>query len=273
MRSTQSIFPSRVYEFKTKLILRICFVFLVLINFQAQANFDFNYGASARSYPSLGGDFTLNTGYNIPLWGTPGQGVMYGLVRPSLELSSSVVVYHYDAKVTVYPISFLGLGVGKKELTSKYQEYTYYDCDKTRCEGKLSKEYAFGKLALGYGPFLTTFNYAEFENTYDDENKTNLNVAEYEFILAVNPVEERQIRRNYFAGFKYKGDIIGVVSDQHQFLKSQKDYQLNIAIYQMNFGNIKTVLGMGSLQSTDQKPGAVAVLRFTHVLLPSDALF
>ncbi len=257
--------------------IRIPYFFLVLFLLAntsfSLAGLDFKYGASARSYPSLSGDVNAQAGYGIPIWGTPGSGTMYGLIRPALDLSSSGVVYSYDANVTVYPISFIGLGVGRKELTSEYSDFTYYECEDIRCKGKLNKEYGFVKLALGYGNIKMVTAYTEFENTYDDEKKTELGVAEYEYILIVNPKEEKQIRRLYYLGYDMGDKSIGLLSDQHQFLESDKDYQLNIGFYQFNLGSFRTTVGIGSLQSSDQKPGVTGIFRISHTLLPSMALF
>ncbi|MBT4790886.1 MAG: hypothetical protein HON90_04895 [Halobacteriovoraceae bacterium] len=248
-------------------------ILTLLISCNLAAQVDFKYGATARSYPSLGGDAFIDTGYNQILWGDNGQSPLYGLIRPSVTGSSSVVVSTYDAKLTVYPISFIGLGAGHKEVTSEYDEFTYFDCTDVACEGKMFKDYSFGKLALAYGPFLSTFSYSEFRNTYHDDYNTGSSVAEYEYILATQLNNEKQIQRTYFLGYKLGDDLIGLVSDQVQFLESNKDYQLHLAIYQKRIENFKMTFGIGSLHSSDQKPGLNLILRMEHILLPSLALF
>lgn len=252
-----------------KYFLAIYFAFTSI----AFSQVDFKYGANLRSYPSLGGDFVAELGYNQLLWGSSGSGPMYGLIRPSVEGSTSAVVSHYDSNLTFYPISFIGLGAGHKELTSNYEEFTYYDCDSVRCSGNLKKDYSFGKIALGYANLLTTFSYTEYRNTYSDKDNLNQAVSEYEYILVVNPKRENQIQRTYFLGYKLGENLMGMISDQIQFLESEKDYQLNIGIYQTQFGAFKTIFGIGTLQSSDQEPGVVGVLRLSHTLLPSLTLF
>jgi hypothetical protein len=253
--------------------MKLTILLLIFWNYSF-ANFDFQYGTSIRSYPSVGGDINAELGYNQILWGSQGNSPWYGLIRPSIIGSSSAVVSHYDLNITVYPVSFIGFGSGHKEMSSNYSDFTYYDCDKIRCEGSLIKDYSFAKLALGYGHVLTSFTYSEYRNAYSlDEENPSFEVGEYEYILTVTSKNETQIRRTYFAGYKDGDNIFGVVSDQIQFLESRKDYQLNIGIYQFQLGFFKTVIGFGTLQSTDQKPGLVGVLKLTHTLLPSMALF
>ena len=234
---------------------------------------DFQYGASARSYPSLGGDFGAEIGYTQVVWGDHGSSPFYGLIRASLEGSTSGVVNYTDSQITLYPISFLGFGVGHKENDIGYEEFSYYDCSSLRCSGNLVKEYSFSKIAYGYGNILTTFKYTEYRNTYNDETGASKDVAEYEYILAVNPKKEKQAQRSYFLGYKLGEDMVGIASDQHQFLISEKDYQINLAIYQMKIDEFKILVGIGSLQSSDQKPGATVVFKFTQTLAPSFALF
>ena len=252
--------------------LTLLFSFLFLPNTFAQ--FDLQYGTSARSYPSLSGDLNANAGYSFPLWGTPSKtSTMYGLVRPNINLDTSVVVSSYDANLTIFPISFIGLGLGKKEMKSNYDEFTYYDCETIRCKGSLNKVYTMAKIALAYGPLLGTYYYKHFNNEYDDQKSQSLPVAEYEFALEVNPSEETQVQKTAFLGFKIAESTIGIVSNKVEFLKSDKSYFLNIGIFQTQLSMFKAIIGAGTLGSTDIKPNGVIVFKLTHHLWPSLALF
>lgn len=250
-----------------------CFIIICFISTSVCAKFDFNYGGSVRTHPGLGGGLQSQLGYNIPLWGTPGNGVMYGLIRPNIEAGSSVVVSRFDSNLTVYPISFIGLGGGKQTLNSEFDEFVFYNCDTTRCKGRMDKVYTMGKVALGYGPIISSFMYRHFNNTYTDPEGTNLPVGEYQFALKVNPGEETQVQRNYFLGWKLSNATIGIVSNNVEFLESDKNYFLNLGIYKTKLSVFDAVFGAGTTSSSDIRPGGVVVITLTHQVSPSLALF
>ncbi len=235
------------------------------------ANFDFKYEFIARSYP-VGSALNAYLGYNQLLWGDTSS-IWYGLIRPKLEGSTSIVVNHYDANISIYPISFLGYGAGHKEMNSNYDLYSFYNCEEVRCKGILKKDYTFGKIALGYGKLITTFRYQYWRNSYDDLNNEGKGVAEYEYIVIANPEFDDDVQRSYFLGYKIGKDLIGFVSDQHQFQRSKSEYKLNIGIYKLNSGNFSYTLGLGSLQSTEQEAGFTAIINIAHTLAPSLTLF
>lgn len=236
------------------------------------AQFDFKYGAAARSLPSLGGAFEMNSGYSFKLWGD-NQGPFYGMIRPAINATSSVVVYDYDASITVYPISFIGFGVGHQEMTSEYEEFTWYDCEEVRCTGKMNKDYAFGKLALGYGPLLATYSYAEFRNSYTDPDGTGLPVGEYQWTTTVAPNNETSTRQTYLLGLKLGGDLLAAAADTRKFHVSQQIYKFKALVYRKSMDNLKVTFGVGSQESTETGVGTVVVMQITHILAPSMALF
>lgn len=236
--------------------------------------FDLSYSLDARSYPGPSGGFNVEMGHSFPLWGNPGKSnTMFGIIRPSLILDSSIVVSSYDANVTVYPISFIGLGIGKKEMKSEYDEFTYYDCDTIRCKGSLNKVYSMAKLAIAYQSFISSYTYRHFNNEYDDKKNLSLPVAEYEYAIQVNTSEETQVQKTFFLGYKLGENTLGLVSNNVEFLKSDTSYFLNIAIYQTQFSYFKTVLGAGTIGNSNLNPSGVIVLKLTHQLSPTLTLF
>ena len=250
-------------------------LFLFIITGQAYAQFDLSYGGSLRSYPGVGGGINLELGYNQILYGAPGSAdsVLAGLIRPSIKGSTSGVVSNYDSRLSFYPLSFLAFGAGHQEYYSQYEDFTYYDCDQVRCTGKISKDYSFGKLALAAGNFIGTFFYKEFRNTYSTDSFPDRPVAEYQYALEVVPRSESEIQRSYFLGYKMGEAYLGFLSDQRQFILSDKDYQLNVGVYQTKISAFKTTFGLGSLQSSDAKPGALFIFRISHQVLPELTLF
>jgi|TARA_Y100000768_G_C23888945_1_gene639118 hypothetical protein len=252
--------------------MKIKYLWPILWSLNTYAQFDFKYWAQARSYPSLGGSLNINLGHNYLLWGDQQQGVFYGLWRNSIEASSTIVVSHYQAQTLFYPVSFFGIGAGRQVQNSDYQDYTYYDCQKIRCKGNLTKNYTLAKLALGYAKFISTFRYKYSLNEYD-QNKEQLPVGEYDYILQVSPNNEKQISRDYLLGIKHNKNVYGIASEYVEFLISKKSYNMDLIIYQKNLNSFKMLLGVGQLSTSDQKKGAIGIIRLTHEIAPSLSLF
>lgn len=250
------------------------FFILLLLPSIGLASFNFSYGANGRSYPSLGGEFETELGYSLPIYGTPGNdNPFFGLAKVSANAGTSFVVNRYGTNFTLYPISFIGLGFGKESYKSDYDKYTYYNCENIRCKGSLNKVYTQGKIAFAYKNLSTSFNYKYFNNEYNDEEGTGLPVAEYQYGLSVNPKEETQVQKSYFLGYKNNDVTYGLVSNNIEFLKSDKRYALNIFIYQFNLGVFSTILGAGTLTSSDVSPSGIVVFKITHQVLKDIALF
>ncbi len=250
------------------------FCSLILIIGQAYAQVDFKYAASARSYPT-GGSMNAEAGYSQMLWGTAGgDNLMYGLIRPSINYDTSGVVSATDSKITFFPISFIGFGAGHKSYKSTYEDFEYYNCeDEVRCTGDMEKDYNFGKVALALSNILTSYTYTEYRNGYEQVDDNNYGVAEYETVTIANPLNEEVIQRSTFLGYKMGEDLIGLVSDQHHFQRSEKNSQMTLGIYKIRYSMFDILTGIGSFHSSDYDPGAVAILRINHTLLPSMALF
>lgn len=247
------------------------FSFLFLMSATSSAHTDFSYGADLRSYP-FGTNMKAELGYNQMLWGSTSS-PMYGMIRPSAQLNTSVVVSNLVTKVTLYPISFIGLGVGSDKVNSTYEEFTYFDCDDVRCKGTMDKNFQFGKIALGYGSLLSTFHYQESKNAYSHDDDDLLPVGEYSYILEVDPAEEKEVHKSYFLGYKAGEKIYGLVSQNVEFLESDKSFHMHLGIFRHKISHFNLTYGVGNLYSSDQDPGAVIIFKVGHVVWPSLALF
>ena len=197
-----------------------------------------------------------------------------GMIRPGIQTTHSVVVNDYDASVSFYPVSFIGLVAGHKELYSRYDEFASYDCEQIRCKGAMKKDYLQGKIALAWGKLFLTASYSEFRNSYNDPSGNQLPVAEYEWVSAVAPHFERSVRRKYFGGYILpNGNILGLNADYREFEFSNQNYLFEALIYQIKLSNWRLTLGAGRLGSTEVATDGVIVLRLTHILAPSLPLF
>ena len=50
-------------------------------------------------------------------------------------------------------------------------------------------------------------------------------------------------------------------------------YNMDLIIYQKNLNSFKMLLGVGQLSTSDQKKGAIGIIRLTHEIAPSISLF
>lgn len=254
--------------------MKSIFILFFFINSKALAIFDLSVGAQGRSYPGIGGEATLTAGLNIPLWGDVEKGkINYGLLRLQSQFASSVVVYNQDHSVTLYPISFIGFGAGQRKMTSKFEDFVFFNCEQIRCIGDLKKDYSFGKMILGWGRMIGAFIYRESRNTYNDPEGDGKPVGEYQFVSIVNASEETSTHRTYFLGLKLGSDLIGIQSRNVQFHGADKEFNLHFLFYNLKSGSTSFSLGAGNLYSTDQKPSPTAVMNLTFSIWDNKALF
>lgn len=74
--------------------------------------FDYSVGAGVRTAPVLG-TLSGKLGYSSLLWGNAGRGeYLYGYVRPSVRLGTSVIANQIEPAIEFFPISILGLSAG-----------------------------------------------------------------------------------------------------------------------------------------------------------------
>jgi hypothetical protein len=247
---------------------------LILFPLISYGAFDLKTGLQGRSYPGIGASATLTAGLNMPLWGELAKGkVNYGLLRFQSEFASSAVVYHQDHSVTLYPISFLGFGVGNKQMTSNFEDFVFYDCTQVRCVGEMNKDYAFGKVILGFRGIIGSFSYMETRNQYTDPENTGQGVAEYEHVSVVASGEESSTERKYILAYKLDSNVIGALSQTVEYHSSEQKFNFHILFYNMQSDNLKLTLGAGSLYSTYQEPGPVLVFQLSYSFIDNLALF
>lgn len=253
-------------------------LFILLLPLSSYAHFDLSAGASLRSYPALGGEVNAQSGYNLLLWGSgPGsdkKNPLYGLLRPAISAASSVVVNNYDARIELYPISFLGLVMGKKHIKSDYEDFPFFNCDEVRCKGTIDREYTQIKMALGYGKVLAMFNIIHSKNTYNDEDDEGKPVAEFRFATLANPEEDTMYRSQYMLGMKHNNKgILGVVAEYVSFADSDQTHNMDLLIYTTKPKDTTYVFGLGQFSSTHQAKGLIGVFQMKTDFIPSHKMF
>lgn len=257
-------------------MLKILITLLFSIN--AYAHFDFSAGGALRSYPALGGEFNAESGYNQLLWGDgPGPDknkVFYGLIRPTLGVSTSAVINNYDARLEFYPISFIGIVKGKVYIKSDFDKFSFYDCEKVRCMGTLERDYTTVKMALGFGPIMMVGSVTMSVNTYSDELNENKPVAEFRFATLAHPDADKMYRSQYVLAYKHSNrGIIGIVAEYTSFSESDQTNNMDLIIYTTKPANTTYVFGIGQFESTNQAHGLITVFQMKTDFIPSDKIF
>ena len=131
-------------------------IVLFFLSISAHANFDLTLGAAARSWPSLGPEVNLESGYNFVFWGEGNKrNPLYGLIRPSFIIRSAAVINSLDARFEFYPISFISLALGHKYINSNWDRFNFYDCKKVRCKGEIHRDYLEFKMAMSFSGITT----------------------------------------------------------------------------------------------------------------------
>lgn len=132
---------------------------------------DYNFSAAARTYP-ITASASAEGGYSQPLWGQwqNKSDVMYGYIRPSVKLSSAVIVNAAEAKLTIKPVSFLGFHAGKMMLSRSRDRAPGANCLEQECRGVLSIDFVQADLVLAAGPavYLGTFETKDFKSLRDE---------------------------------------------------------------------------------------------------------
>jgi hypothetical protein len=248
---------------------------LLVISFNVQAQLDFSLGGSARTWPSIGGEFNAESGYNMVFWGAGDKkNPLYGLIRPALKVATSAVISNYDARFEFYPISFISLAAGHKYIKSDYDQFSFYDCDKVRCKGELRRDYTEFKMAMAYAGVTAMGKVVMSRNSYDDKKEENKPVAEFRFAALANPGSDTMYNSQYVLGYKMLGGMIGVMSEYVKFDDADHTYNMDLLIYTTKKNSSSYIYGIGQFVSTHWSGrGLIGVFQMKTDFLPSKKLF
>jgi hypothetical protein len=247
-------------------------VILILISFHSFASLDLSIGSALRTYPSLGAQFELESGYNMLLWGQGKKASpFYGLFRPNIKLATSAVVNQYDANLSFYPISFIGLEFGHRNIRSDFEDFPFYNCELVTCVGNIKSDYTGFKMALAYAGIIAMGKTRIYKSTYTQKDSKQF--TEFRYGALANAPEDQNIHTNYFLGYKINNNTLGIMHDYTRFSQSKQKYEMNLAVIMMKNKSSSYTFGAGNFRSTHQKAGAIFVFRYQLEIWPSEKLF
>jgi hypothetical protein len=255
------------------------FLIIFLVSFKSFAHMDLSVGGAARTYPAIGAEVSGAIGYNHILWGKSPKdetkkNPLYGIIRPILSASSSVVVNSYDARLEVYPISFMGLVAGRAHTRSDFEKFPFFDCEKVRCKGTMDRDYFMFKMALGHKSILAVGNVSVSRNQYNDPTGENLPVGEFRFATLASPGSDQMYRSQYILGYKLSSDdLIGVVAEYVEFADANQSHNMDLLVYSTKKKDTTYIWGLGQFSSTHQPKGLIMVLQWRSDIMNSSVLF
>lgn len=247
---------------------------LLLLSFAVWAapkNVDLNAGIQGRTLPALGAELYAETGYNQILWGKKEEkkDVLYGLVRPSLAVSTSGVINSVKGELEVFPISILGFSAGRQIIHSNY-DFPFFECDQITCQGEFVRNFVESKMVLGYDGWVVVGNYKI--DTLRSPNR-DTPIGDWRNIIIGEPGEEVQIEKKLIFGKQFSNKLLGVLIENVKFQGSGQRRESFAAIYQETRDKTNYMIGAGALHTDEQPMGFVLYFRIHHVALPSLKLF
>ncbi len=236
------------------------------------AKFDLNGGIQGRTLPALGAELYADAGYGQLLWGErePGdKNVLFGLIRPSLAVSTSAVINSVKAEIEVFPISFIGMSFGRQYIHSNY-DFPFFDCEQVTCQGNFTRNYVETKMALGAKGWVTLLSYR-----YDNLNAPNKTrpIADWRHVIIGDPGEEVQIERKALIAKMMGVHMVGVLMENVRFEGSGERKESYAAVYQYKPEEVAYMIGAGTFRTSREPMGLIFYFRVNATLLPSLKLF
>lgn len=237
----------------------------------SKTKFDLTGGIQGRTLPALGAELYADSGYNQLLWGKKEQpkDFLYGLIRPSLGVSTSGVINSVKGEIEVFPISILGFAVGRQYVHSNF-DFNFFDCEEITCKGEFQRNYVETKMVLGAKGFILMGSYKVDTMTSPDRD---VPMADWRNVIIGEPGEEVQIDKKLLVAYLFGKHMAGVLLENTQFLGSRERKESFAAVYQIRRNDTNYMIGAGAFHSDQQPMGFQLYFRVHHVALPSLKLF
>lgn len=244
---------------------------LCLTALTAWAKFDLTLGLQGRTLPSLGAEVYADSGYNLVFWGKKKgpKDVLYGLIRPSIGVSSSGVINSVKGEIEFFPISFLGISAGRQFIHSNY-DFPFLNCDEVACEGEFRRNWVESKMVLGAKGWIAMGSY-KVDTLRGPDNSTPM--ADWRNVIIGEAGEEVQIEKKLIVGKMFSNKLVGILAENVQFLGSKERKESYAAVYQFRHKHTSYMFGAGPFRTSQEPMGLIFYFRVHHVALSSLKLF
>jgi len=230
-----------------------------------------SYGFSARSFPSLGGQFYGELGKSWYLWQKKPSPVLFGLVRPSIKFESIGVINTVGAKLEFFPISFVAFYAGHSDSWIKTR-LKAFNCDTlVQCKGRLERSYIGVKLALKYKKNFLLGGGEIQRLSFAPKNKL---FPDYEYVLEGHPKGDQLQTWWAIFGHQWKDYKIGVGQVIAGMKRQKGVYNQTFAFGSKVFSEKYILsLGAGTAKSLKHKKQGLFLLKLDIIHWPSLKLF
>ncbi|MCB9091081.1 MAG: hypothetical protein H6621_11435 [Halobacteriovoraceae bacterium] len=258
-----------------KLVLTLFFT-LSLLSLQASEEklpFDAHYGFQGRTYPALGAMVFAELGHNTLLWDKRTQDSKdqwkFGLLRPYFQAKTSVVVNSLVIGADLYPVSILGIGVGRSHEDYNF-EFKFFNCNVVDCDNKLRRDFWRIKLALGYKNYVLLSHYQDERIVPANTDKL---IGEYRHAIAGQNTGDDLRKLNVIFGYQHNKLLTGLLYQTANFEDSKQNSHAIYAIHQLPFQNSKLTIGLGIFENTLKGEGIGFIFRYQADILGGPKLF
>jgi hypothetical protein len=177
----------------------------------SHADFDFNIEGFSRTLP-LAGFAEVQLGYDSLLWGSAGAAeVLYGYLRPYVELDTGGTYNSGLVGVEVFPISFLGIKAGQEWIQNDTKSISFH-CSKYSCAGTSTRAFVESSLSVGFsGWFLLAGGRWE---KWHEKTTSNGDFLDLSSGLAATSTGDSQLVLHGVTGFQTSAEW-SVIADMH----------------------------------------------------------
>jgi hypothetical protein len=253
--------------------MKFIIILALLLCQSAFAKFDLKYGFQGRSYPAIGGGAIAEGGYNYTLWGTAGKNPMYGLIRPYARINTSAVVNTVETAIEFYPISILGLVVGK-EYNQSSIDLPFFDCEAITCQGSSDTNFYKIRGALGFGGLILV---GEMRKEKTEFSETDKPFGDFFHVMVADGQGDEFIEKKLILGFDTASFLIALIHEWGRFEESEQEKKQNLIAFRKYTPEGFWTVGVGKFQAGDEtvgdsqaEPGTIFV--FQWVWEPSKSL-
>lgn len=227
------------------LMKKIIILLVILLNYSAYSQVDYNVKAVTRTYP-VALSFIGTMGYGLKLWGSD-SGPLYGYTRAAVYAQTSGVINGFGGQLEVFPVSFLGFYAGSKLIKRSTDDLGSYNCTTIICNGSVKRSYFGSKLGLAGGG-LYLFLDGKIE---DVEVKDRIgNFAEETGTLIGKSGGDKLTQLTSIFGYDLTSSLsFGALMQLSQMDKIKNKSVMTLGISRMKWDEWSMMLGLGQFHT------------------------
>lgn len=235
----------------------------------AKGELDYRFETFARTQP-IGAYLRAEMGYGQTIWGKGDRSKpLYGMIRPVVRVQTSGIINSAQARLELYPISFLGVYVGKGIMSRQASNLDGFNCDIIICKASnISRNLWGAQMALKIGPIFSIVRY-QFHST-EVKNQQGLGYAEEQGTLIGSGTKDTLLQALHVIGFQYsKREALAVLFKRNFTRNSRQDSTMTTLLWRKQFSYKKSndltlMVGPGAFHTYQGSthPTAIAILQY-----------